>query len=182
MAADSPLSSWTPPLDNSVTLRAAYERMPGYEADAIPRYVRLLENPASPIALAGAVDLFGHDCIHILLGRGMRPRDEAFVIGVTMGASGELRSWQYHAYLFCSRYLFRGPYRFGPFERTIFQLGVRFAQATGIRPLHCVGWRQQLDRTLGDLRSDLRIDLRNLTTVWEMEQLMADSAALPFAT
>lgn len=177
MSASPPLGAWSPGLDETETLRSVYDRMPGDPATAIPAYVRLLENPASPFALPGAIDLFGHDCIHILLGRGMRVRDEAFVIGVTMGASGELTAWQHHLYALCARFLFRGPYRLSRTDRLVFDLAVNFARNSGIRPLHRVDWRRQMDRTLGELRAELGVDPEHLIIVSDAERLLGDSAA-----
>ena len=56
-------------------------------------FVWLLENPKSPFRLSGAVNLFNHDIIHILLNRGMDVDDEAYVIGFTMGNSEPSSSW-----------------------------------------------------------------------------------------
>ena len=57
------------------------------EPSSIHWFVWLIENPKSPISLTGAIDLYNHDIIHILLGRGMDVKDEALVIGFTMGNS-----------------------------------------------------------------------------------------------
>ena len=49
----------------------------------IPFIIKLIENPKYDIGLfAGYVDLFTHDCIHVLLGRGLLPKDEAFVMDI----------------------------------------------------------------------------------------------------
>lgn len=45
----------------------------------------LLENPDSPLPFAGKIDLYRHDCLHLLLERGLSVEDEAFVVGFTMG-------------------------------------------------------------------------------------------------
>ena len=70
-------------------------------------FVWLLENPSSPISLTGAVDLYNHDIIHILLNRGMEVKDEAMVIGFTMGNSKSTSSWVRWLFEFCARYLYR---------------------------------------------------------------------------
>ena len=55
---------WNPGLDNAGrSLGSIYRSMPGDLSSTVPWYVRLLENPDSPVALAGAVDLRGHDGI-----------------------------------------------------------------------------------------------------------------------
>ena len=76
------------------------------EPSTIHWFVWLLENPKSPISLTGAIDLYNHDIIHILLDRGMLNRDEAMVIGFTMGNSETTSSWVRWLFEFCARYLY----------------------------------------------------------------------------
>jgi hypothetical protein len=107
--------SWCPGLDNAAhSLASVYHSMPKDAPGAIPWYVRLLENPKSPFALAGAIDLFGHDCIHAVLGRGLLPQDEAFVIGFTMGRAGACPRWHASLFRWCAEHLYAKPYRFSP--------------------------------------------------------------------
>ena len=82
------------------------------EPSTIHWFVWLLENPKSPISLTGAIDLYNHDIIHILLDRGMLNRDEAMVIGFTMGNSETTSSWVRWLFEFCARYLYPESYRF----------------------------------------------------------------------
>jgi hypothetical protein len=154
-------------LDDRATLGEVYAGMPGDPDLAIPWYVRLLENPASRVALPGAIDLFGHDCIHITLGRGMLPQDEAFVIGVTMGASGRLRPWQYRLYTYASRRVYRGPYRLSRADVRVFDLGLDFARRHRLPALHRVGWRDLLDRPLGQVRATVGLDRDALYDAYE---------------
>ena len=58
----------------------------------VPLIIKLVENPKyfTSKLFTGAVDLFTHDCIHVLLGRGLLPKDEAFVIGYTMGSGKKM--------------------------------------------------------------------------------------------
>ncbi len=94
------------------TLRDALAAMQGDASDSIPFLVRLLENPASPMALPGMIDLYRHDCLHLLLGRGFSLHDEAFVVGFTMG--NDLRTRPIHLAIFkiCSLLFYPRPYRF----------------------------------------------------------------------
>ena len=56
------------------------------EAENVPLIIKLVENPKYDIGLfPGNISLYNHDCIHLLLGRGLRVKDEVFVIGFTMG-------------------------------------------------------------------------------------------------
>jgi len=109
---------WNPGLDDDErTLASMYDSMPRDSMSTVPWYVRLLEHPASSLALAGSVDLFGHDCLHILLGRGLLQQDEAFVLGFTMGQQRLLLGPSSALFRFCARHLYQGIYRFS--ERAV---------------------------------------------------------------
>ena len=82
---------WHPGIANDgLTLRQVYRTLPGSTAAEIDPLVRLFENPASPLAFRGAITLERHDCVHVLLGRGLLGQDEAFVLGFTMGAEKDV--------------------------------------------------------------------------------------------
>jgi hypothetical protein len=166
------IAEWNPALNDEITLRAAYGSMPGGRPADVPWYVRLLENPASPAALPGAVDLFGHDCIHIVLGRGMLPQDEAFVVGFTMGASGKLAGWQRELFTLCARHVYRGPYRFSGTDRLVFNLAASFAARSARRPVHDAGWHDLLDLPAGEVRASLGISTRSLIGVYDSERAL----------
>ena len=74
--------------------------------DDVPLVIKLTENPKYAIArfFGGALDLFSHDCIHVLLGRGLLVKDEAFVIGYTMGSSKKMKRWRRNLFMFISKY------------------------------------------------------------------------------
>ena len=71
----------------------------------VPLIIKLTENPKyfTSKLFTGAVDLFTHDCIHVLLGRGVLPKDEAFVIGYTMGSGKKMRRWRRNLFLWVCR-------------------------------------------------------------------------------
>ena len=72
----------------------------------------------------GAVDLFTHDCIHVILGRGLLPKDEAFVIGFTMGSGKRMSRRRRNLFLWVSKNLYPAGYKFMEDERYIFYSGV----------------------------------------------------------
>lgn len=170
---------WQPGLDNAdATLGDVLASMPKDPPDAIPWSVKILENPRSPLALAGAIDLFGHDCIHVLLGRGIESQDEAFVIGFTMGASKRLRTWQELIFRWCSAHLYRGVYRFSALDHAVYDLGVAAGRWMNGKPLHEIDWGARLHRQLGDLRRELGLRLEVLHGFYELERsLFPDTAA-----
>jgi len=82
--------------------------------DSIHWFVWLIENPKSPLCLAGASDLYTHDCIHIVLNKlGMDNVSEAYVIGFTMGNSAKAhQDWRFRAFLWIALNLYPEGYRF----------------------------------------------------------------------
>ena len=94
-----PWEDWVPGLNNGhLTMREVFDTLPGITPDEVAWHVRMLENPASPISFTGAIELHPHDCVHILLGRGLLNQDEAFVIGYTMGTNKRIPRWQLWAF------------------------------------------------------------------------------------
>jgi hypothetical protein len=143
--------------------------MPSNPASEVPWYVRLLENPSSPLALPGAIDLFGHDCIHILLGRGLLAQDEAFVLGFTMGASGRCSAWQAALFRLCSRHVYRGPFRFSEIDCRVFSLALQSAIDAQVEPLERVDFSAWLERPVGELRAALGVDAGELRALYAHE-------------
>jgi hypothetical protein len=162
---------WNPGLENGRRLLGeVYETLPGNPASSVPWWVRLLENPTSPVALPGAVDLFGHDCTHILLGRGLLPQDEAFVLGFTMGASGACARWQQTLFRFSARYLYCGVYRFSDIDAGVFDMAVEVGRRAGTAPVHQVDFRGLLARPVGEIRQMLGIKRDVLGSAYAVER------------
>jgi hypothetical protein len=161
--------SWSPGLENGDrTLAEVYRSMPKNPPSTVPWYVRMLERPGSPLALAGAVDLFGHDCIHVVLGRGVLPQDEAFVLGVTMGADGCSKPQQ-SMFRFAARHLYRGPYRFSAIDVAVFDLAVDLGRRMGT-PLHQTDFRRLFERPLREVRRMLGIEREVLCAAYARER------------
>lgn len=161
---------WRPSLDEEhAALADVLRSMPRNPATDVPFVVRLLENPVSPVALPGAVNLFGHDCIHALLGRGLLPQDEAFVLGFTMGTARNLRPWHVDLFLLCAEQLYRDPYRFTALDAQVFAFAVSAGQASGAVPLAQVDFRSHFHRGVGSLRREVGIDPALLRGLYAVE-------------
>ena len=106
------------------------------EPSSIHWFVWLIENPKSPISLTGAIDLYNHDIIHILLGRGMDVKDEALVIGFTMGNSEYTNSLVKWLFLLCARMLYPSGYRFGDAEIKEYNRGYSYGLTRRKRNIH----------------------------------------------
>ena len=138
------------------------------EPSSIHWFVWLIENPKSPISLTGAIDLYNHDIIHILLGRGMDVKDEALVIGFTMGNSEYTNSLVKWLFLLCARCLYPKGYRFSRVEIAEFNRGYSYGLTRRKRNIHLEHFDIREDvsdirRRFGINHIDLR-DYPNLST------------------
>ena len=130
------------------------------EPSTIHWFVWLLENPKSPISLTGAIDLYNHDIIHILLDRGMLNRDEAMVIGFTMGNSETTSSWVRWLFEFCARYLYPESYRFNEHDLLEFERGFAYGYTRSRRNIHLAKF--DVERDIEEIRKEWRIKLINI--------------------
>ena len=130
------------------------------EPSTIHWFVWLLENPKSPVSLTGAIDLYNHDIIHILLDRGMLNRDEAMVIGFTMGNSETTSSWVRWLFEFCARYLYPVSYRFNEYDLLEFERGFAYGYTRSRRNIHLAKF--DVKRDVAEIRKEWGIELINI--------------------
>ena len=130
------------------------------EPSTIHWFVWLLENPKSPISLTGAIDLYNHDIIHILLDRGMLNRDEAMVIGFTMGNSETTNSRVRWLFEFCARYLYPISYRFNEYDLLEFERGFAYGYTRSRRNIHLAKF--DVKRDIEEIRKEWGIELINI--------------------
>lgn len=97
----------------------------GLKQSDIPFIVQLVENPAYDFPgidlFHGDTDLAAHDRLHIILGRGLLPKDEAFVIGFTMGSSNRVSTTEERLYAFFAKHLYPREYRFSEEDVQVFR-------------------------------------------------------------
>jgi hypothetical protein len=141
------------------TLDTAYQSLQGDPPDKIPFMVWLLENPASPLAMPGNIDLVGHDCIHLLLMQGFAAANEAYVVGFTMG-NDDRTTWL-HLLIFRIAALFLYPpkYRLTRDELAVFDRGVALGRQTKVKNLNqgvLLKWR---DATLRSVREQIGLPI-----------------------
>jgi hypothetical protein len=167
---DALFDAYDPALDNDErTLAKVYDEMPKGPASSVPLVVKLFENPSSPWALPGAVDLFGHDCIHLALGRGLLPQDEAFVIGFTMGASRRCRPAHARLLALWARCAYPAPFRFSNLDAQVFMFAVEAGRRVQCKPLHDANFRAILREPLGRIRALLGLEAERLRTIYARE-------------
>jgi hypothetical protein len=162
---------WFPGLDNDDrTLRDVLSELPAAPATAIPWIVRLFENPQGWLRLHGAVHLRNHDMIHVLLGRGLLDQDEAFVIGFTMGSTKAVSRLERWFFTFAVSRLYPEPYRIAGAALASYDLGLEAGREFGVKNLHLRLRDEMLDRPLGEIRRELRIDTRRLREFYARER------------
>jgi hypothetical protein len=126
------VNSWHVPLSlGERVLGEVYAELKGFalRQDDIPFLIQLVENPKYDLPgfrlFHGAADLWTHDQIHILLGRGLLAKDEAFVIGYTMGTTAQVGQTEEWLYGLFARYLYPREYRFSDNDFEVFRDAVR---------------------------------------------------------
>ena len=105
------IENWFVPLSCSgKTLSSAYQELQefGLKQEEIPYIIQIVENPKFDLPggdiFHGKTDIETHDYLHIILGRGILAKDEAFVIGFTMGSSNRVTSTEENLYSFFAKY------------------------------------------------------------------------------
>lgn len=157
-------------------------RSVGLRQEQVPFIVQLVENPRFDLPgvdlFPGATDLATHDHIHILLGRGLLPMDEAFVLGFTMGSTNRVDSPEEALYTFFARYLYPKSYRFGEPEVAVFRDAVRLGYVSDCVSLATADYAALHGHTLRQARESLGIETALLRAYFEIEQRRyPDSAA-----
>ena len=162
---------WNPGLDtDDMTLAEVLATMPAADASDVPAIIRKYENPESPDALPGSISLERHDCIHVLVGRGLHVQDEAFVIGATMGAAADITGEIVDFFIDISTTQYPKHWRFEEEHIASFRLGIGFAMDNlrgknlHLIPLEDEPWQsktvRQARRDLGIVKEELRAYFR----------------------
>jgi hypothetical protein len=163
--------AWNPGLDNDEsTLGEVLDSLPGDPPGDIPFLVKLFENPRSPIAFRGAIALDRHDCLHVILGRGILQQDEAFVIGFTMGTSGTITKLEARLYEWVCNHLMPRANHFDADQLKVFRLALELARSSGASRLYEVPLEKMRNLPLGLIRQRARIDSKALRAAFRRER------------
>lgn len=168
---------WMVPLAHGdKTLRAARAELAdlGLKQGDVPFLVQLIENPKYDLPgfdiFHGATDLATHDQIHILLGRGLLPKDEAFVIGFTMGSTDGVSRTEEALYGFFAKYLYPKSYRFTEDDLRVFRDAVRLGFISDVKPLSEVKLHELEDLTLREARVRIGLEEDLLAAYYAIEK------------
>jgi len=168
---------WYIPIQqDAITLRQAQQSMAAVRAqqDEIPLMVQLVENPKFQIPgirlFHGAVDLLQHDYIHIVLGRGLLEKDEAFTIGFTMGSTNKVTTTEEKLYALISRYLYPDVYKFSKDDLEVFSHAIRLAYISECLALDEFDFSQLLDVSLRELREQIGLEKELILAYYRLEK------------
>lgn len=176
---DSPLCALTAESDIGwMKLGDAYQKFVKDQQTDIPLSIWLIENPNSPVSLPGSVDLRGHDCIHLLLNRGMSLFDEAFVIGYTMGNCANIGNHHISIYKLFSKICFPQAYQFNSFHLKAFDFGFLYGQKVTPKNIHKVNFDHYSDQLVSDIRLQLGINLMEVHCLWTAERILLESSPM----
>lgn len=177
MDLETQINRWFIPLScQESTLGEAYQQLQsfGMKQDDVPYIIQMVENPKFDLPgidiFHGATDLETHDYIHILLGRGVRPKDEAFVIGFTMGSTDRVSTTEERLFSFFTKYLYPKGYRFNDDDLRVFRDGTKLGYISDCEALHRVDYQPYLDWKLKDIRAELRIEEDLLRAYYAIEK------------
>ena len=164
---------WT---QDSITLQEGLDYLDtlGAPQGDIPFLVKLVENPKLSIPgitlFHGAVDLKQHDCIHIALARGMLPKDEAFIIGFTMGSTNQISTAEESFFCKISKYLYPRIYKFDDEDIGIFKDAVRLGSISRCLALDSFDFEPWLQYPLKELRKEIGIEPELIEAYYRIEK------------
>ncbi len=168
--------NWHIPLANDeITLRQALDDLKTVQAEQheIPLMVQLVENPKFRFPgfeiFHGAVDLQQHDCIHILLGRGLSSIDEAFTIGFTMGTTNKVSTTEERLYSLIAQYFYPSVYQFCKDDIEVFKNAVRLGFISSCEALDATDFVRFLDEDLKSIRQRLGLEQEFLLAYYKIE-------------
>ena len=167
---------WHVPLSrNRTTLKAAYDSLSAISLRQreVPLMVQLVENPRFDLPgveiFSGATNLRTHDYLHIVLGRGLLPKDEAFVLGFTMGSTNRVGSIEETLFTLIARYLYPKSYRFDDEDVAVYKDAVRLGYISDCKPLAEIRFGPMVDWSLQKIRKAVGVEADLLRAYYNVE-------------
>ena len=160
---------------DDISLYTAHQNLlsSSHTSGKLPLIIRLMENPCYSLPFItlfhGAISLKYHDYVHILLGRGLLPKDEAFVIGFTMGATGQTGLIEQNLFAWISHYCYPSPFNFSVEDLQVYHSAVQLARTMSVKPLHNFCYEKVIPLPLKKIRLILGINTEQLLQYYQDE-------------
>jgi len=168
--------NWHIPFHNDgLTLRLALASIPLPGAtDKLPLMLRLQRDPdlsfLGQLVFNSGVDRHQHDCIHVILGRGLLPVDQAFVLGFTLASSKKAMLPEHRLYAEVNRHFNKCANLFEETESNIFRDGIRLGYLSFCAPLDNFDFKPWHDFSLRDVRDAIGLDPEVLLAYYAVER------------
>jgi hypothetical protein len=160
---------------DALTLRDAVATAQQAETpEGLPLMLRLQRDPnlsfLGQLVFRAGMDQRQHDSIHILLGRGLLPLDQAFVLGFTIGCSkkGSVPEHKLHGEVV--RHFYRNVQLFNEDEGAVFKEGIKLAYMSFCAPLENFDFTPWYDQTLRELRDAAGVEAELLLAYYAVEK------------
>ena len=177
MALSKRIAGWHLALDDDqMTLSDAFASIQSIALtqEDIPLIVQLVENPKWDLPgidlFKGATNLHNHDYIHCLLARGVLPKDEAFVLGFTMGSTNRVSAAEERLYTFFTRHLYPKVYQMSLEDVQVYKDAVRLGYISDCTPLDQVCFEDYNHLTLAEARAAIGIEKSLLAAYYAIEK------------
>ena len=144
------------------------------EQDGLPLMVQLaqmpqLQKPGASLFFPG-MNVFQHNCIHLLLGRGLLTMDEAFAIGFTMGTSKKMTSSELSLYAFIAQHIYPQVYKFTQHELAVLKDGIKLSFISNCMPLDQFNFKDWLDEPIGKIREVVGLESEYIEAYYAVEK------------
>jgi hypothetical protein len=160
---------------DALTLGAALATVPPPAVFVeLPLMLRLQRDPdlsfLGQLIFKAGLDQHQHDCIHILLGRGLLPMDQAFVLGFTLGSSkkGSVPEHKLHGEV--GRHFYRNVPLFSESESAVFKEGIKLAYMSFCAPLENFNFTPWHDQSLRQLREAVGLEPELMLAYYAVEK------------
>jgi hypothetical protein len=140
----------------------------------VPLMLRLQRDPdlsfLGQLVFKAGLDQHQHDCIHILLGRGLLPMDQAFVLGFTLGSSkkGSLPEHKLRAEV--GRHFNKNVPLFSEAENAVFKDGIKLSYLSFCAPLENFDFTPWHDLSLRELRQAVGLEPELVLAYYAVER------------
>ncbi len=176
MTTDEKVENWFIPLSTTdLTLQQAHSQLDefGLEQEDVPLIIQLVENPKYDLPgidiFHGATNLDTHDYIHILLGRGVMIKDEAFVLGFTMGSSNRVTTTEERLFGFLTKYIYPKNYQFTDQDLDVFKDAVRLSFISDCQSLAKVDYKKYIEWPVQKIRDEIGLEVDLLKAYYAIE-------------
>lgn len=147
----------------------------GLSQDDVPLVVKLVENPKYDWLpgfdiFNGATDIHQHDYIHIVLGRGLMVKDEAFVLGFTAGSTNRVSSTEENLYSFFTKYVYPKDYKFTDDDIHVYKDAVKLGFISDCQPLDKIDFESMRHMKISDVRKEIGLEEDLLRAYYRIEQ------------